>query len=82
MRYRLKVSYRSDGRTYAPGDILPEDIHTGDLAYLRDKGFVEPVDVVFPDADISQGEGGSQGVDEGDIYYIHLEDYESDRGQF
>ncbi len=66
MRYRLKVSYRSDGRTYAPGDILPEDIHTGDLAYLRDKGFVEPVDVVFPDADISQGEGGSQGVGAGD----------------
>jgi len=67
MRYRLKVSYRSDGRTYAPGDILPEDIPAGDLAYLRGKGFVEPVDAVFPEADIpSQGEGSPQGVDAGD----------------
>lgn len=67
MRYRLKVSYRSDGRTYAPGDILPEDIHAGDLAYLRGKRFVEPVDAVFPDTDVSgQGEEGSQGLDAGD----------------
>lgn len=67
MRYRLKVSYRSDGRTYAPGDILPEGTPAGDLAYLRDKRFVEPVDAVFPDADIpSQREEGLQGVDTGD----------------
>ncbi len=64
MRYRLKVSYRSDGRTYAPGDILPEGTPAGDLAYLRDKRFVEPVDAVFPEADIpSQGERSFQGVD-------------------
>ena len=67
MRYRLKVSYRSDGRTYTPGDILPEGILTSDLAYLRDKRFVEPVDEVFPEADIpSQGEGSPKGVDTGD----------------
>ena len=67
MRYRLKVSYRSDGRTYAPGDILPEGTPAGDLAYLRDKRFVEPVDAVFPGADIpSRGEGSPQGVDAGD----------------
>ena len=67
MRYRLKVSYRSDGRTYAPGDILPEGTQAGDLAYLRGKRFVEPVDAVFPDTDVSgQGEEGSQGLDAGD----------------
>lgn len=67
MRYKLKVSYRSGGRTYAPGDILPEGIPAGDLAYLRGRGFVEPVDAVFPDTDISdQREGGLQCVDTGD----------------
>lgn len=65
MRHRLKVSYRSDGRTYAPGDILPEGVPAGDLAYLRDKGFVEPVD----DAPLAewaapgQEAGGFRGMD-------------------
>lgn len=51
MGYRLKVSFRSDGRTYAPGDILPEGIPASDLAYLKRKGFVEPVDIEFPAGD-------------------------------
>lgn len=67
MRYRLKVSYRSDGRTHAPGDILPEGIPIGDLAYLRDKGFVELIDAVFSDADISsQKDSGPQDTGTGD----------------
>ena len=64
MRYRLRVSYRSDGRTYAPGDILPEGIPIGDLAYLKDKRFVESVDVVFPGTD-APGQGDDDAPDAG-----------------
>lgn len=64
MGYRLKASFRSDGRTYAPGDILPEGLPASDLAYLKRKGFVEPVDAVFPVGDTPGREaGGFPGAD-------------------
>lgn len=53
MCYRLKVSFRSDGRTYAPGVILPDGVPAGDLAYLKERGFVEPVDAGAPAVDVS-----------------------------
>lgn len=45
MRYRTKVTVVTGGREYEPGTILPENISKGDLAFLKAKKFVEPVDV-------------------------------------
>ena len=45
MRYRTKVTVIAGGREYGPGKILPEDISKGDLAFLKSKGFVDPVDM-------------------------------------
>ena len=45
MRYRTKVTVVTGGREYKPGTILPEDISKGDLAFLKSKGFVDPVDM-------------------------------------
>lgn len=44
---------------YTPGDVVPEGITVGDLAYLKRKGFVELVDAVFPAGDISDQEPDS-----------------------
>ena len=51
MRYRTKVEVVTNGKTYEPGSILPEDIPASDLAFLKIKKFVVPVDA---DAVISE----------------------------
>ncbi len=45
MRYRTKVTVVTGEKEYRPGMVLPEDISAADLAFLKGKGFVEPVDV-------------------------------------
>lgn len=44
MRYRTKVEVVTNGKTYKPGSILPDDISVSDLAFLKAKKFVDPVD--------------------------------------
>lgn len=44
MRYRTKVEVVTNGKTYKPGSILPADISASDLAFLKMKKFVVPVD--------------------------------------
>ena len=41
--YRMKVTYKADGKVYAPGSILPSDMSSSDLAFLKSKKFVELV---------------------------------------
>jgi len=45
------------GREYSPGDVLPVDISAVDLTFLREKGFVEPVDMTPDGARPSAGCG-------------------------
>lgn len=45
MRYRAKITVITQGKAYGPGSILPDDISKFDLAFLKAKKFVEPVDV-------------------------------------
>ncbi len=45
MRYRTKVTVLTGEKEYGPGMVLPEDISSADLAFLKGKGFVEPVDM-------------------------------------
>lgn len=45
MRYRTKVAYVMHGELYEPGAVLPPDIPGTDLAYLKGKKFVDPVDM-------------------------------------
>lgn len=44
MRYRTKVIVVTGKKEYQPGTILPEDISAADLAFLKSKEFVVPVD--------------------------------------
>jgi len=43
--YRTKVTLMSNGKEYRPGSILPADISSADLAFLKEKKFVELADV-------------------------------------
>lgn len=52
MRYKVKITFISNGRTYQPGSILPDDISSMDLDFLKEKGFVELADL----ASIAQGD--------------------------
>lgn len=45
MAYRLKVTFRTNGKDYYPGDILPDNISEADLIFLKSKKFIEPADV-------------------------------------
>ena len=45
MRYRTKVTVVTGGKEYKTGSILPEDISKADLAFLKSKKFVDPVDM-------------------------------------
>lgn len=68
MDYRLNVSFRSQGKTYAPGCMLPGGVSASDLDFLKRKGFVEPVDTVFPSGEVPDpdlGGGSYEGQDEG-----------------
>ena len=44
MRYKTKVTVTTQGKVFKPGSILPEDLSKSDLAFLKSKKFVEPVD--------------------------------------
>lgn len=43
--YRLKVTFRTNGKNYYPGDILPDTASDADIIFLRSKNFIEPADV-------------------------------------
>ena len=62
MLYRAKVTYRAGGRQYAPGALLPVDIPPADLGFLRERGWIEPVDAA-PAA--LEGLGAGTGMDDG-----------------
>lgn len=73
MRYRAKITVITQGKAYGPGSILPDDISKFDLAFLKAKKFVEPVDVsAVPyeepedeaEDDSGQESGGFSGFDE------------------
>lgn len=45
MKYRTKVTVISNEKSYSPGSILPDNISDADMAFLKEKGFVEAADV-------------------------------------
>lgn len=45
MRYRTKVMFATKKHLYKQGELLPEDIASEDLSFLKSKKFVEVVDV-------------------------------------
>ena len=47
MRYKTKVTVLTGGKEYKPGMVLPKDISNTDMAFLKSKKFVEPVDTEF-----------------------------------
>lgn len=49
MNYRTKINVISNGKTYPPGSILPNSISSADMAFLKEKGFIESADVPLPD---------------------------------
>lgn len=61
MRYKTKVTVVTGGRSYKPGMILPADISNADLAFLKSKKFVEPVDIpaaLVDETEDREDEGG------------------------
>ncbi len=73
MGYRAKITVITQGKAFRPGSILPDDISKSDLAFLKEKKFVEPVDVpAVPygetedetEGDSWQESGGFSGFDE------------------
>lgn len=65
MKYRTKVEVVTNGKTYKPGSILPDDISASDLAFLKMKKFVVPVDaaavVTEPVEEETDGDDGNDG---------------------
>lgn len=62
MRYRTTVTYVTGGREYRPGDILPADISSSDLAFLKSKKFAVPAALEDDeDADERSGQGDRDG---------------------
>lgn len=65
MRYRTKVEVITNGKTYKPGSILPDDISASDLAFLKMKKFVVLVDaaavVTEPVEEETDGDDGNDG---------------------
>ena len=65
MKYRTKVEVVTNGKTYKPGSILPDDISASDLAFLKMKKFVVPVDaaavVTDPVEEETDGDDGNDG---------------------
>lgn len=70
MMYRTKVEVVTNGKTYKPGSILPDDISASDMAFLKAKKFIVPVDaaavVTEPVDDEADGDDGEEftGFDE------------------
>lgn len=62
--YKAKVTVMTKGKEYRPGMILPADISSVDLAFLKEKKFVELADV--PEAVFDENEEGFEGFDEVD----------------
>ncbi len=61
MKYKTKVTVVTGGKAYKPGTILPADISSADLAFLKSKKFVEPADtgpVYADEIDDLEDEGG------------------------
>ena len=62
MRYKTTVTYITGGKEYRPGDILPADISSSDLAFLNSKKFAIPA-ALEDDGDGYEDSGqGNQGV--------------------
>ena len=65
MRYKTKVTVTTQGKVFKPGSILPEDLSKSDLAFLKSKKFVEPVDVPAayedPEDEQEPGDGAFDG---------------------
>lgn len=66
MRYRTRVTYVTGGKEYQPGEILPADISSADLRFLKSKGFVSPADgtVEYEDSDPEDERTGFSGFNE------------------
>ena len=62
--YKAKVTVMTKGKEYRPGMILPADISSVDLAFLKEKKFVDLADV--PEAVFDEDEEGFEGFDEVD----------------
>ncbi len=86
MHYQLKVSFRTNGRTYAPGCILPDEALASDLAFLKRKGFVEPADMTFPLEKVPSqssegashaGQKGEEGIQFPDFTGLEAEEWKS-----
>lgn len=66
MRYKTKITFLTGGKYYEPGMILPKDISSADMVFLKSKGFIEPVDAdSFADTDVYDE---SDIEDESDIF--------------
>lgn len=66
--YRMKVTYKADGKLYAPGSILPSDMSSSDLAFLKSKKFVELVDVPPAITEAMKDEDEPEENDNSDIF--------------
>lgn len=57
MRYRTKITFVTGGKEYKPGEILPADISSADLYFLKSKGFAEAAaDVAGTEDDVREQE--------------------------
>lgn len=63
--YRTKVTVVTGGKEYGPGAILPADISTLDLDFLKSKKFVEVIDAAAATYD---DENEDDGDDQGDDF--------------
>ncbi len=46
MEYKIKVNLIQNEKMHKPGSILPSNISSADLEFLKRKGFVEPTDTL------------------------------------
>ncbi len=68
--YKAKVTVMTNGKEYRPGMILPADISSVDLAFLKEKKFVELADVpetVFDEDDEDEEFEGFDEMDPGAV---------------
>ena len=72
--YKVKVTVMTNGKEYRPGSILPADISSVDLAFLKEKKFVELADVPEVVTDEDEDEEEFEGFDEMDPGAVKSED--------